>query len=258
MVDIAWEELTSELDRWQAAGQTAEFWWRDDDATADTAALQQLLTLQRVQGVPLALAVIGGVASQALADRVMAANADGQQVQILSHGYRHENHAHPGEKKSEFPNHRIAYDMLADISLGFEGLKVLFKNSALPVFVPPWNRFAPGMVPRLQNAQITGYSAFGPSSDLSDYGVTAANCQIDIVNWRGGRDFIGARQALAQICNELKERRETNREDAIGVLSHHLDHDDACWSFLAQLFQATNGHVAANWKNATDIFNVAS
>ena len=44
-VDSGWAVLEAELDLWQAAGRTASFWWRDDDAVAATPALSRLLAL---------------------------------------------------------------------------------------------------------------------------------------------------------------------------------------------------------------------
>ena len=41
-----WADLDAELDRWKAAGRAATLWWRDDDATRPTPALDRLLALQ--------------------------------------------------------------------------------------------------------------------------------------------------------------------------------------------------------------------
>lgn len=38
-----WDRLAAELDRWDAAGRRATFWWRDDDAVAPTPALDACL-----------------------------------------------------------------------------------------------------------------------------------------------------------------------------------------------------------------------
>ena len=55
------DDLQQELDLWAEGGLAATFWWRDDDAEADTDALQALLRLQESSGVPLAIAAIGGL-----------------------------------------------------------------------------------------------------------------------------------------------------------------------------------------------------
>jgi hypothetical protein len=257
MVNNPWQNLTTELDAWATAGQVAQLWWRDDDAIEDTEALERLLSLQQKSGTPLAIAAIGGLATKPLADRINEKITGGQEIYLLSHGFRHQNHALEGEKKSEFPNHRLAYDMLADVALGFEGLKVLFGAHALPVFVPPWNRFAPGMVPRLQNAQIKAFSSYGSASDLREFGVQNVNCDVDIINWRGDRGFVGEKNVSQQLCHALQAARTADTASPVGILSHHLDHDDACWAFLAKLFQFTQAHPAASWQNPQEVFNLA-
>ena len=37
----AWDWLARELDRWGESGQSASFWWRDDDATEPSAELER-------------------------------------------------------------------------------------------------------------------------------------------------------------------------------------------------------------------------
>ena len=67
-----WPGLSAELDAWAAAGRTATFWWRDDDATAPTPELGRLLRLAGAHGAPLALAVIPAEAGPALAEALAA------------------------------------------------------------------------------------------------------------------------------------------------------------------------------------------
>src|SRR5258708_2492291 len=62
------EQIRSELDAWAAAGITARFWWRDDDASADTPQLRRLLSTARELGVTVALAVVPERADQSLVD----------------------------------------------------------------------------------------------------------------------------------------------------------------------------------------------
>jgi len=58
MAEHGWRELQDELDAWTDAGRVATLWWRDDDASGPSPALDRLLALQSHYGVPLALAVI--------------------------------------------------------------------------------------------------------------------------------------------------------------------------------------------------------
>ncbi|HEX2116752.1 MAG TPA: hypothetical protein VHM01_20290, partial [Alphaproteobacteria bacterium] len=65
-----WTALTEELDQWRAAGRAATFWWRDDDATAPSGALDRLLALHQKYATPLAIAVIPARAQPGLAERL--------------------------------------------------------------------------------------------------------------------------------------------------------------------------------------------
>ncbi len=64
---------------------------------------------------------------------------------VLQHGWRHANRARSG-KKSEFPSGLSASVAAAEIAAGRDRLAALFGSRALPVFVPPWNRFAPELL----------------------------------------------------------------------------------------------------------------
>src|SRR5579859_2543429 len=124
-VDSGWAALEAELDIWQAAGRTASFWWRDDDAIAATSALDRLLGL--AEDIPVALAVIPANAEAGLGERL--ARTPG--VAVLQHGWRHANHAPAGERKSELGSHRPLSQRLDELRLGGERLHALFGPRAL-------------------------------------------------------------------------------------------------------------------------------
>src|SRR2546423_10040818 len=89
---MSWRELEEELVRWHDEGRIADFWWRDDDATAPSPALDELLQLSKRAAVPLALAVVPLEARREL--------FDGLEASVLMHGSDHRNRAAPGEKKT--------------------------------------------------------------------------------------------------------------------------------------------------------------
>ena len=111
-----WSDLAAELDRWSAAGQVAEFWWRDDDAVAPSSQLDRLLRL--ADGVPLALAVIPALARPELARMLNGM----QKVAVLQHGWQHANHAGSG-KKERIPRGRSASVVAAEIGAGIARLR---------------------------------------------------------------------------------------------------------------------------------------
>lgn len=84
-----WQALIDELDAWTAAGLTATFWWRDDDGVAPTKQLDRLLAT--AQPLPIALAIISGWTTKALAEQL-----DGcQRITVLQHGWHHKIRARP-------------------------------------------------------------------------------------------------------------------------------------------------------------------
>ncbi len=145
LVMTGWRAIDEELARWREAGREPVLWWRDDDATDATPALDRLLDLQREAKVPLALAIVPANATAALAERL----AQTPGVDLLQHGYAHTNHAPAPDKKMELGPHRPAMFVLGELGTGRMALERLFGNRVLPVLVPPWNRIAPALVPTL-------------------------------------------------------------------------------------------------------------
>ena len=250
-----WEELQRELDAWGRAGETATLWWRDDDAVTPTPALQQLiaLTLPASGPLPIALAVIP---AQADADLGYALQ-DQRHVAILQHGYAHANNATAGAKKAEFPAGRETSIAFNELSLGSRRMQELFGSRALPVLVPPWNRIDPALVARLPQMGFRGLSSYGArNSGGEPGGVAMVNTHVDIMRWHGQRGFLGASPCLDLAVGHLRARRErrVDRNEATGLLSHHLVHDADAWRFLADFVQRTTGHPAVRWIHAAELF----
>ena len=72
------------------------------------------------------------------------------------------NHAPADQKKAEFGSHRPPDAMLDEIAAGRQRLDDLFGKQALPVFTPPWNRIAPGIVEALPAMGFAVVSTFTP------------------------------------------------------------------------------------------------
>ncbi|MBT3532585.1 MAG: hypothetical protein HN478_01835 [Rhodospirillaceae bacterium] len=250
-----WTDLKAELDRWAGDGQRAGLWWRDDDATAPGPRLQRLTALSEASGVPLALAVIPARAENALGG--MVAGVPG--LKMLVHGLRHQNNAPAEEKKAEFGAHRPVSEMLGDAAIGYENLLGRFADLTLPVFVPPWNRIDEQLVTRLPLARLTGLSRYGQRrAKPPGAGPLENNCHLDLIDWRGGRGFIGRDAALDLLINHLRARRTGSaaRDEATGVLSHHGVMDEETWDFLAELFACGKESDGAHWLTIDEVFRV--
>jgi hypothetical protein len=248
-VAAGWGDLTAELDLWGEAGRRATLWWRDDDAVTAT---PQLTDLLRLAGpVPLALAVIPAFAGSQLA----IALTDQPQIVVLQHGWQHVNRAGNG-KKSEYPPERPAAIVAAEIDAGWARLQALFGPRALPVFVPPWNRFANEFLPILAKLGIARLSGMAsrPRAELP-FPLAALDVHLDLVAWRDTCGFIGEAAALAVLVGLL----QTNRcaadagDRPIGILTHHLIIDPATAAFVARLISVTSTHRAAHWAAVADL-----
>lgn len=241
---VAWGSLTVELDQWAAVGRAATFWWRDDDAVTVTPALERLLALHHDTGIPLALAVIPARAEPALAECLSHSVG----IVALQHGYTHENHAGLTAKKSEFPASRPLAQRRADLEAGRERLRALFGLHLLPVLVPPWNRAGEDLVPVLPSLGYRALSGFKSYSERQVVeGLIRLNTQVDPIDWHGGNAAAGAARALQAACDALRAMRlGTLPMQPLGLLTHHLRHDETAWGFTAGFLAATR-HPAARW-----------
>lgn len=252
-----WQDLEQELAAWRRLGRTVTFWWRDDDAAAFTPAFARLLALRRAAEVPLALAVIPAHTTRLMARRVAAERC----VSVLQHGYAHRNHAAPGDKKSELGGCHPRRLAARELVRGRERLNALFPAHARPVLVPPWNRIDPDLVPTLPALGFRGLSVKGPrASGTPVPGLFQANVHIDVVDWRGGRRFVGERRALGQVLAHLAARRTRHADplEPSGLMTHHQTHDADCWAFVARLLERTRAHPHVCWLNGDELFETAT
>jgi hypothetical protein len=238
------------LDAWRAAGRTATFWWRDDDAREPTQQLDRLLSVAK--SVPIALAVIPGLAVPALAERLR----DCRQVSVFQHGWRHTNHGGPG-RNSEYPGARAVEDVLNEMRDGRDRLSALFGDQFQPVFVPPWHGFDDRFLPLLAQSGIGAISRKGPrKSRLGAAGIFQSNVQAVFLNWTTPPAFIGNEPAIERVLAHLRERRlaTCDAEEPTGILTHHLDEDSRSYDFIERLVEVIGSHRAAKWLRASDIF----
>jgi hypothetical protein len=227
----SWAALDEEIAQWRDAGREIELWWRDDDAVDVGPALDRLVQLHRATSAPLALAVVPAQATAALAARL----ADESMIDVLQHGYAHVNHAGAAEKKMELGLQRPAMIVLGDLGTGWMALERLFGPRALAVLVPPWNRIAPALVPALPEIGFRGLSTFGARTRSEPVrGLRQVNTHVDLIDWRGGRGFVGAENALGALVRSLAAARIQSGEP-VGILSHHLAMDEGAWDFLMSL-----------------------
>lgn len=243
-----WAALDAELAAWRAAGRKARFWWRDDDAVSWTRDLARLIAL--IDGQALGLAVIPSGLETGFAEAL----APHPNVEILLHGWSHTNHAPAGAKKSEFGSHRSAQRVRKDIAAGHARLRAVFGDSYVPLLVPPWNRISP------EAALIAcGSGPVAVSTHLdrkSDAAVPHLNSHADVLDWdvkkrTNHARFIGTETVVIALRDAFRRRRMhapgTDPSEAVGLLTHHLQHDEETWQFLETFMAFIAGRKEVDW-----------
>ena len=240
-----WRILQDDLTRWRDEGLVAPFWLRDDDAIAPTTSLDRLLDITTRHAVPVAVAVIPAFTGEALAQCLATA----RHATPVVHGWSHENHAPHGQKKQELGVHRPLESVLADLAAALQRMRQLHGDRFVPMLVPPWNRIDPAFFPLLGGLGFSALSCFGPAPPATS--VPTINTHIDLIDWRGTRGGRDHASLVRDIVDHL--RRAGRNGEAVGILSHHLVHDEAAWSFLEQLFELTAARPGCKWLSAAEL-----
>jgi hypothetical protein len=167
---------------------------------------------------------------------------------VLQHGWAHENHAAANEKKIEFGAVRPHAEMLDELRRGRERLEALFPKSFLRVLVPPWNRIADSLRGAVGDAGLRGVSTIGPATEPGE-----VNVHLDIFEWRPKRRTLSKAEALLRLAAEV-ERRLQGSAEPIGIMTHHLVHEEESWALLDVLLQATAKHSAVKWPKTAKLF----
>lgn len=223
-------EVEAELAQWHGAGLTPSFWLRDDDAVAPSAALERLITLVRRHEVPLLLAVIPAGATAALAARL----AGEPLVTPAVHGHAHRRQSADGVPPLELGGERPAEAVLAELAAGRDRLLSLFGDRLSGILVPPWNRIAPEVAARVHEVGFTAVST--NSWHVTGTRLPELNTQIDIVDWAEGRRGRSLAWTAGELLRRLKQARARGGAP-LGILSHHLVHDEQAWETLEGLIR---------------------
>ncbi len=242
----AWRRLNFALDEIAQAGLALPVWWRDDDVVAPSPALDRLLGLAARFDVPVALAAIPLLATQALAKRL----AGETRVDIIVHGLAHRNHSPQGQLSSELGIGQPLLDRMAALYGAHERLRRLFGAKVVAMLAPPWNRIGEDLTERLGEMGFAGLSTFKRRrAREAAVGVLQVNTHIDPVFWRGHgglRDEAAMLDDLAALARETAARPNEEREP-IGLLTHHLEHDPWVWRFVEELLACLSAHEAVRF-----------
>lgn len=240
--------LQRELRLWSANGRRPQLWWRDDDAVAITPGLIRLVDIAERWDIPLALAVVpGGV------DDTLQGFLDKRPLlSVIQHGTDHQN-ARPQTQPSQFAADAPAEAITRAIADGARRLSAF--AGWQPIYVPPWNDLQPNVLKVLPAAGLLGVSASGGLALQQP--LPRWDSHIDLMRWREPVRFVGRGRILTRLRLQLASRRQQGRwDEPIGILTHHLVHDEAAWRFLAQLLEWQPLAKIAVWRRCREMFGV--
>jgi hypothetical protein len=171
------------------------------------------------------------------------------------HGLTHANHEGQGAKKAEFGPARPLSRLIEEAGQGLRLAADRFGDALVPVFVPPWNRIAPELVPALSKLGFDGLSTFGPRGiGEHRYGIVQINTHIDPIDWHGGRGLRAVDAILADLAAALAARPDEGTHEPVGLLTHHLVHDEATWSFCETLLARLAGSPSIRFEEPQAMF----
>ena len=244
---LALGRLEHELAIWRRAWKAPVLWWRDDDCREPTWQLDRLLYLRA--GLPITLAVIPDRDLGPLAKRLEGAEG----VSIAQHGVDHENRLPEPGPRSEFPTDTTQEAVNAQVTAGRARLTAA--GLAPLVFVPPWNEADHRLKAAILAAGYSTYSVgiYGEASpDLKHIGA-----QVDVLRWKGKPHFRGQRRIFDALRSELEQRRLSGRfDEPIGLLTHHLVHDESTWAFLDWFFKFSRSRF--EWRSLDSLCETAT
>lgn len=244
MSAIDWTPLRTALRRCRAAGIPPALWWRDDDAVAPTAQLDQLIALARDLGLHVHLAVIPADATEAL----VATCASAPLLPVV-HGWHHTDHSGGLGKKNEFQTPRA--EAIADMEYGAVRMRALFGPTLRMMFVPPWNRINREITKALPQRGFLALSTFGPrGTAMAAPGLAQINTHVDPIHWKAGGGLIDPAHLVALAAAELEARANgtADADEPFGLLSHHLVHDPAIWDFCRSFLSEMLSGGATQWQ----------
>ncbi|SRR5579883_188635 len=254
----AWEPVRRELDRWIEKRLVAAFWLRDDDAVESSKNLERLRDLACQHQTRIGLAVIPGKLRASLIDFL---GENERQLYPMCHGWRHVNHSRRG-KPAEFGPERSMSGLVADARLALDAFCGSLRLTK-PIFVPPYNRIAPALTKALPTIGFVGLSAMPDlwERKMLQLGtrlswnrairiplrpsIPRLDVHVDLIDWKA-KTAHQTEIIVAELVRQLRGRRIglLPSDAPIGLLTHHLDHDEHIWRLCEQTLEALRPHRA--------------
>ena len=256
-----WDEARRELDCWADAGLTAKFWLRDDDAFERSEKLERLRDLAARHNIRIGLAVIPAKILPSLSDFL---GNNMRHFHPMCHGWKHVNHNRKN-RPGEFGPDRPFSSMIVDARLA-HGLFSERFGALKTIFVPPFNRVTPAVIKALPDIGFFGISLM-PNylerkmlqlgvpltwskvikiPDLS--GCPRIDVHLDVINWKM-KTAQDTKTIVNQLVRQLRGRRLglLAADTPIGLLTHHLAHNEPIWRSCDQALEFLRSHQAVEF-----------
>jgi hypothetical protein len=267
MIAPAWQSVRQELDRWSLQGLKARFWVRDDDACEMSGQLDRLRGLADRHDINIGLAIIPAKVHHNL---VNAFPHLGKRFQPMCHGWQHANYGQAGQPE-EFGDCRPLRALREDAEKAYKVFTGHFGIDC-PIFVPPFSRIASDLVTDLPRIGFAGLSA-GPglmerrllrlSAHLpwmpvlrlrTETPVPRFDVQIDLIDWSRSTARQPETVAADLVANlRLRRRGFLPCDRPIGLLTHHLVHDEPIWRLCDDILEMLKRHEAVGFLSAAHL-----
>jgi hypothetical protein len=187
-----------------------------------------------------------------------------RQFYPMCHGWKHINHSR-GNKPGEFGPDRPLSNMIKDAESALSLFSEHF-DSVKAIFVPPFNRVTPAVVKALPNIGFFGVSLmpnylerkilqFGPQLAWSNLikipefsGSPRMDVHLDMINWKT-KTAPETKTIVDHLMRHLRGRRLglMATDTPIGLLTHHLVHNDAIWRACDEAMEVLRSHKAVEF-----------
>ena len=227
---IPWQtELRRSLELLQAEGKKVRIFFRDDDIDEDEDFLVRLLDLFLAHGVPLNLAIIPDLLSDATVRRLHTRELwIPESLGLIQHGWKHINHEQEG-RKCEFGISRSLADKYNDIARGKSRLEEAFGPRFYPAFTPPWNRCTHDTYGVLDELGFVVLSKDREKDSAQGHRFQEISTTLDLYRWKDGATLKPADEIVPALISQMRDL------DTIGILLHHKVMDRTALTFLDQL-----------------------
>jgi len=159
----------------------------------------------------------------------------------------------PGGPSGELTSGRDVAQVVHELSAGHSKLAAMFPERFMPVMVPPHNHLAQRLVESVTDAKFSFVSIDG---DFAGFAIPSRNVHVDVIDWQRNHAATLA-QVVRSAIAALRLRRYglVKVDTPIGLMTHHLVHDDEIWSLTTSFLSFLKQHPNVRFPEMNEIFS---